>query len=177
MNDSRLDKAGLTSVWNKMKAYVNSFMGTVDTSIDRKIAANNNAIIRSGSMVMDGTPDGCTATVAKGYWGRIGDVVTFNVEINIANNGTGTTPIAIPCLPFNIKKHSTFTVGYKTFSTYINGSSSTPAISHIAGGYDNSNCIYLGYGYGGRTYAMQQKEVGSSGVILIAGTYIVADGE
>lgn len=33
MSDTRLDKTGLTSVWNKMKSYVNSFMKTVDAKL------------------------------------------------------------------------------------------------------------------------------------------------
>ena len=124
-------------------------------------------------MSMSGTPAGCNATVSGDYI-KIGKMIFFQAEIRLNNNGTGTTEVSIPYLPYPAKRHSTFSCGYQT--CVIKTSAGNNYAVTKAGVYGDSRGLIFYTTQDGRTWVVKQKEIITSDtVIIIGGSYIAAD--
>lgn len=128
----------------------------------------------TGAMKISGTPKGCGASISGNYV-RIGKMVFIQCEIKLSNTGTDkTTPVAIPCLPYPAKQHSTFGCGYQTCVIKANATSENSVLK--AGAYGNSKELIFYSSYGGRTWTVMQNEIITSNtVVLVGGSYIIAD--
>lgn len=124
-------------------------------------------------MSMSGTPAGCTASVSGDYI-KIGKMVFFQAEVRLNNNGTGTTEVSIPCLPYPTKRHSTFATGYQT--CVIKTSAGNNYAVAKAGTYGSSRGLIFYTTQDGRTYTVKQNEIITSNTVILAGgSYIIAD--
>lgn len=118
---------------------------------------------------------GCSISDFYGAYQRIGRLVYFQLNMKMTPNGTGTTEIEIPCLPFTTNFHVAFSVGFCDAYFNIDPSSTTKADGIIAGAYGNSRNIKIGFAHNGRTWYAQQGCLTTAGIIAITGTYLTDD--
>ena len=125
-------------------------------------------------MSVSGTPTGCAASVTGSYV-RIGKMVFFQCEINLKNTGTDNSiDVSIPCLPYPAKRHSTFECGYQTCAIKVNASNANSVLK--AGVYGKSKNIIFYASQDGRTWTAKQSWIITSNtVVLVGGSYIIAD--
>lgn len=130
---------------------------------------NSTFSYETGTMGLLRPCNGCTGT--KGYYIKVGKLVTFNVTIYLeVDTDASTSYLEIPCLPYRTKDNCTFSSGYQKCCLKSNDDNWT--ITKVGANNNTQNILFF-VSQDARTWTAMVSDIKQSGQIIVSGSYII----